>query len=67
MAQLVPHAGCNFGDEDGREDSIPEPVYFKLESLQLPSSDLEQEYTDSESSIDGDDIELDLFAPPHDS
>lgn len=61
---MLPYPGCNFSDED----SIPEPVYFKLESLQLPSSDLEQEFSDSDgSSIDGDDIELDLFAPPHDS
>ena len=64
---MPPYPGCSFGDED----IIPEPAYFKLKHLQseyIPSSDPDQDgYSDEDSSIDGDDIELDLFAPPHDS
>ena len=68
MAQSMPsYAGYSFGDED----SIPEPVYFKLENLQseyIPNSDPDQDgYSDEDSSIEEDGIELDLFAPPHDS
>ena len=68
MAQCMPsYAGYSFGDED----SIPEPVYFKLENLQsesIPNSDPDQDvYSDEDSSIEEDEIELDLFAPPHDS
>ena len=67
MAQGMLYPGYNFGDED----SIPEPVYFKLENLHseyIPNSDQDQDgYSDEESSIGEDDIELDLFAPPHDS
>lgn len=67
MAQCIPYPGYGFGDEDG----IPEPVYFKLENLQsecIPNSDPDQDgYSDEDSSIGEDEIELDLFAPPHDS
>lgn len=62
----VQYAGYGYGDED----SIPEPVYFKLEHLQseLLNSDPDQDgYSDEDSSIEEDGIALNLFAPPHDS
>ena len=63
----------SYGYSYGDEDSIPEPVYFKLENLQseyIPNSDPDQDgYSDpdDDSSIGDDEIDLDLFAPPHDS
>ena len=67
MSRMPSYPGYGFGDEDG----IPEPVYFKLENLHseyIPSSDPDQDgYSDEDSSIEEDEIELDLNAPPHDS
>lgn len=69
MAESVPHGG---GNSLGDEDSI-EPVYFKLENFQsesIPNSDPDQDAyynSDEDSSVGEEDIELDLFAPPHDS
>lgn len=68
MAHCMPYAGYGYGDEDSIE-----PVYFKLENLQSdcrPNSDPDQDVESEpeyESSVEEEDVELDLFAPPHDS
>ncbi|XP_065911741.1 ras GTPase-activating protein 1-like isoform X2 [Dysidea avara] len=56
----------------GEDDGLPEPVYFKLENFQLPdyvlNSDPDQDlYSDDDSSVGDEDVELNLFAPPPES
>ena len=49
------------------DDELPEPVFFKLESRSLNSDPDQDDSSDEDSSIERNEVELDLTAPPHDT